>query len=107
MHELTDLDPKGTRILCSRFYQPEQATGKIVLNPAWRRDNNRQIWRLLHWGEKAASFLREAGIEPKQGMLLLTPPNQGVLASSIEHDKELFWLWAEQVIAHIEEEEEA
>jgi hypothetical protein len=104
--KLDELRPLGGRLLCTLYRRPQEAVTEsgLILNPAWLRDNNRQFWRLRMWSEDGAAHLRDMGAEPEEGMLLMTAPNQGVRVEGVEQDEEHFWVWAEQVIAVLEEE---
>lgn len=100
--KLEDIHPLGDRLLCTRYEKPEQVGG-IWMNPAWLRDNNRQMWRLAAWGEEGAEILRGGGSEPFSGMLLITAPYQGTLEPAVDSQKEHFWIFASQVLIVLEE----
>lgn len=104
-HKPYSIRPIGGRLLCTRYYRPERLSEHIIGNPAWLRDNNRQLWRLVRWDEKGAAILQAGGMEPAAGMLLVTAPYQGVREPAVDDREEHFWIWADQVLMVLEEED--
>lgn len=106
MTDIATIEPRGKRLLCSRYRRPEGEAvtdGGIILNPAWLRDNNRQLWRLERWSEDGAKLLRDSGNDPYPGMLLVTAPHQG---TALQGSDDFFWIWADQVLIVLEEEKD-
>jgi hypothetical protein len=104
---------RGGRIAARKYTRPEKI-GSLYVNPAWATDNSRSLWEPLSFSARAIDFLCDAiGLEqdpndPKalpyrQALeslqcVLVTQPNRGVLMPEVAGEREVFVLWADDVV---------
>lgn len=104
---------RGGRI-AARKYVRNATFGSLYLPPAYNVDNSRSLWEPIAFSSRAIDFLcdgiglerdandpkalpyREA-LETKQ-CVLVTAPNRGALMPDCEGEREVFLLWADEVI---------
>jgi hypothetical protein len=104
---------RGGRIAARKYVKPEKI-GSLYVNPAWAVDNSRSLWEPLAFSARAIDFLMDGiGLErdanddralPYREALetlqcvLVTPPDRGALMPEVAGEREVFVLWADEVL---------